>query len=274
LILTEGEKKSLKSTQEGFLTIGLTGVWNWQRKRPRGEDGKGKGPRELIPDLAGVRWQGRRVYLCFDSDATDNRNVALAEFHLADALSGVGAQVKIVRLPPGEPGPDGKPAKVGLDDFLVAHGPDAFRELLAAAVEPEKPLLPKEGLTDPHRLAREYRAQHENQDRWRIAFYREQFWTWDGTKWNVIPDPEMRARTSMFCKDNLDRLSVLIAKDRTGEGEPPPVPRVTTALVSNVLQALTGLVLIGQETGQPSWLGHGSAERNYLALQNGILDID
>ncbi len=40
----------------------------------------------------------------------------------------------MVRLPGG---PDG--AKVGLDDYLLAHGADAFRELLAAAQPPAKP---------------------------------------------------------------------------------------------------------------------------------------
>jgi hypothetical protein len=42
--------------------------------------------------------------------------------------------VKLVRLPAGQGG-----AKVGLDDYLVGHGPDAFRGLLAAATDPKPP---------------------------------------------------------------------------------------------------------------------------------------
>ncbi len=32
LLITEGAKKALKATQEGFATIGLAGVWGWKRK--------------------------------------------------------------------------------------------------------------------------------------------------------------------------------------------------------------------------------------------------
>ena len=43
-------------------------------------------------------------------------------------LEGRGAQVRKVRLPPG---PDGE--KVGLDDYLVAHDPQAFHALFDSA---------------------------------------------------------------------------------------------------------------------------------------------
>jgi hypothetical protein len=54
--------------------------------------------------------------------------------HLAEALGRRGATVKVVRLPGGP-----NREKVGLDDFLVAHGPDLLRELLAAASKPAPP---------------------------------------------------------------------------------------------------------------------------------------
>ena len=75
LILTEGEKKAAKAMQEGFPTIGLVGVWGWQKKR-KGNDA----PRELIPDLAGVTWEGRSVHLCYDSDLGEKKDVAYAEW--------------------------------------------------------------------------------------------------------------------------------------------------------------------------------------------------
>src|SRR5262249_1530105 len=106
--------------QEGFPTIGLVGVYGWQKKRENKD-----GPRELIPDLAGIVWQDRTVFLVYDSDASSKRTVAFAEWHLAEVLTKKGAAVKVVRLPAG---PDG--AKVGLDDFLVAHGAEVFRQLL------------------------------------------------------------------------------------------------------------------------------------------------
>jgi hypothetical protein len=138
LVVTEGEKKALAADQAGFPCVGLSGVWSWQTKRPR-KDGKAVGPRELIADMAGLPWQGRSVSIAFDSDATSNESVAWAEWHLADALVKLGASVRIVRLPAGPPGPDGEPIKVGVDDFLVAHGSDAFKSLLQLARPPAKP---------------------------------------------------------------------------------------------------------------------------------------
>jgi hypothetical protein len=129
LVITEGEKKACKADQEGFPCIGLTGVWNWTVKK-KDEDAE----RELIPDLATVAWKDRAVYVCFDSDITEKKSVAIAEWHLCQVLAAKGATVKVVRLPGG---PDG--AKCGLDDFLVGHNADDFRALLAAAQAPTKP---------------------------------------------------------------------------------------------------------------------------------------
>lgn len=125
---TEGEKKAAKADQEGFRCVGYVGVYGWQKKRKKGANGKPEGPRELIDDLRQIKWKGKSNYIVFDSDAVDNEKVRAAEQHLADTLSRHGAVVYIVRLPSG---PNGE--KVGLDDYLVAHGPEAFRRLLDSA---------------------------------------------------------------------------------------------------------------------------------------------
>src|SRR5262245_17218140 len=122
LLVTEGEKKSLAADQAGLPCVGLVGVYGWQVKRPRGKSGKGKGKRELIDLLAAVAWQGRQVFLAFDSDAATNPNVVWAEWHLAQVLQALGAVVRIVRLPEGPAGAGCPPVKVGLDDYLLAHG--------------------------------------------------------------------------------------------------------------------------------------------------------
>lgn len=144
LVITEGEKKAAKADQEGFPCIGLVGVYGWQKKRAEGKDGMKQGPRELIDDLAGIPWQRRRVYVCFDSDAAANKNVRLAEKHLAEVLCQHGVTPYVIRLPAGPAGPDGKPAKVGLDDFLMNEVPDKFRELLDKAT-PFQEKAPAEG---------------------------------------------------------------------------------------------------------------------------------
>jgi hypothetical protein len=138
LLVTEGEKKGLSAAQAGFPTIAIPGVWNWCKKRRKGPDGKGKGPFELIDDLAGVAWRGRRVCLVFDRDPGENKAVQAAERVFAGVLAEQGATVRMVRLPEGPAGPDGKPTKCGVDDYLVARGvggPAALRALVEAAEE-------------------------------------------------------------------------------------------------------------------------------------------
>lgn len=119
--ITEGEKKALKLTQEGFPTIGLGGLWNF-REKELPADG-------LIPDLEAVTWAGRIVYLVPDSDAWTNEQVLLAVYRLARLLEARGAAPWVVKLPAG-PGE----AKQGADDYLVAKGPGAFRRLAEKAI--------------------------------------------------------------------------------------------------------------------------------------------
>src|SRR5262245_29738215 len=139
VLITEGEKKAAKADQEGFACLGLVGVYGWQQKRQKNANGKPQGERQLIADLETIPWSGRLVYLVFDSDAAEKPEVQWAEYHLAQALTDKGALVKVVRLPPGPTGVDGKPSKVGLDDYLLTNGAAAFRELLAHAVEGAEP---------------------------------------------------------------------------------------------------------------------------------------
>jgi putative DNA primase/helicase len=87
LWITEGIKKADSLTSRGLPTIGLIGVWNWQR------DGK------LLPCWEHVRLQGRRVYVVFDSDVTAKEGVQLALERLVRVLEDLGAEVLVVYLP-------------------------------------------------------------------------------------------------------------------------------------------------------------------------------
>ncbi len=134
LLVTEGEKKALAADQAGFPCVGISGVWSWQERRDRDGDGKARGKRELIDDLSAIAWEGRSVYIAFDSDVSTNPDVQQAEWELAKALTAEGAVVRVLRFPSGPLG-----AKVGLDDFLLAHGQGGLKKLVKSAVEPTKP---------------------------------------------------------------------------------------------------------------------------------------
>lgn len=116
LIITEGEAKSLAGIVAGFPVIGLGGVYNFMAGTA------------LLPELEAAIWKARDVYIIFDSDAAFNPNILAAEARLVDELQRKrGARCYLVRLPQ-----DGD-KKVGLDDFLLAHGSPGLIALLQQA---------------------------------------------------------------------------------------------------------------------------------------------
>jgi len=119
LVIAEGEKKALAAMQAGYHAIGVAGVYGW-----RSEGGP-------IADLDLPKWRDRRVVVAYDSDVYTNDKVRDALRRLVCELEGRGADVHVVLLPSG---PDG--AKVGLDDYLVAHG----EEKLTALIDQAAPL--------------------------------------------------------------------------------------------------------------------------------------
>jgi len=112
LWVIEGAKKADCAESRGRLTIALTGVWNWGKKRKKC-GGVKYGRPELLPDWDFIPLEGRKVYIAFDADYREKRSVALAMKGLAERLTERGAHVYIISLP----GPE-----KGLDDFVVAGG--------------------------------------------------------------------------------------------------------------------------------------------------------
>lgn len=140
-VITEGIKKgdaiTSKARKEGHdvVAVAISGVWNWLG---------GDGP---IPDLRGLLLEGRKVYVCFDSDMLRNPNVMEAAMRLAAYLQSQGAEVWIVYL---KDAPDG--SKVGADDFFVGGG--TLGELLALARPFDPDDLLRERLSRDEVLAR------------------------------------------------------------------------------------------------------------------------
>jgi Domain of unknown function (DUF3854) len=123
LVITEGEKKALAGCKHGLPTVGLAGVYGWS-KRLRNYYGRKCGPKMLIDDLEAVTWDGRWVWVAFDSDGRANPMVQRAAEELADILRCRGAYVTVIFLPPGDGG-----KKAGLDDFLTSQTTDDFWRL-------------------------------------------------------------------------------------------------------------------------------------------------
>jgi putative DNA primase/helicase len=302
LLITEGEKKALKADQEGFPCVGLSGVWNWSKKREADEAGRKVGPRELIDDLAGIAWQGRPVYLVFDSDAVRNDHVRDAEYALAVALTKRGAAVKVVALPDGPAGDDGEPAKVGLDDYLLAHTADDLRALLAEAVDPAeiepRESGPNETFRDPHRLAKGFLKRRQGHRAGPgVHFWDDEWWYWDGQCYRAVPHSQVIADVTAYVKEEFDRQNVgavkrwqatmrayeaQVAADQAAgrtttmdkpSALPPTVAPVTTGVVNNAIQAMRSLTHLPHGSRPPAWVGGAGPvpAEEVMAFANGLL---
>lgn len=112
IVITEGEKKAIAAAKHEIICIGVAGVTAWKDRNG------------VIKDFDYLYLKNRRVFICFDSDASVNPNVKAAELALAKELRRKGAVVEAIRIPPGE---DGK--KQGLDDYLLTHSVESFWSL-------------------------------------------------------------------------------------------------------------------------------------------------
>ena len=245
LLVTEGEKKALKGTQEGYATIGLTGVDCWH----------GKKSTALHIELSEIRWHNRPAYIVFDSDAADNVNVRNNECLLAAALQTHGAIVKVVRLPTG---PNGE--KVGLDDYLVARGHD-LRKLLDAAEEPEPPDAGsiKEPASDIifENEAESILSLEKKDGLSRLWYWNDNFWRWRNGFYRELPDGEVRAKIT----EHLNRSFF----------------KVTKTAITNVVEQLRAQSFLSGRTAAPAWLRSASDEckkwdtKGLLVTKNAII---
>ena len=125
LFITEGQKKADALASHGACAVALLGVWNWKSRNDYGG-------LTFTNDLDYIAWNGRPVYLVFDSDVTSKAGVRQALGRLTEHLQRKGAVVSVIYLPPL---PDGR--KAGVDDWLVATGKGI--DDLAALAEGPRP---------------------------------------------------------------------------------------------------------------------------------------
>ena len=143
VLFVEGIKKADSITSAtraagmDLLPVAISGVWNWLSEG------------EPIEDMWEVPVEGRRVYVCFDSDMLANPGVQEAAERLAEHLLRRGAEVLLVYLPDQ---PDG--SKTGADDFLARSPGGTLEELLALARPYSREDLHREKLSRSELLRR------------------------------------------------------------------------------------------------------------------------
>lgn len=139
-----------------------------------------------------------------------------------------------------------------------------------------------EDMLDPHRLgrrwlcgSRQFRVRGD-----RVAYYRESFYRWDGRRWYAVADKEVACELTRYLKSLLDQETESINSERRRAAPPGQevrlqnVPQVKQSLVTNVVGAIRGDVLVSADVDMPTWRGDEPGPRPWLSVENGILDVE
>jgi P4 family phage/plasmid primase-like protien len=151
---------------------------------------------------------------------------------------------------------------------------------------------------NPHRLAREFISETATWRFWQSMYYR-----YDGQRYIHVPEREVEALLSNHIKTRFDAaysaqtrrweaariawqntIDQLTAENNEGQGrgrprKPPREPMqpklrpVLPAIINATRKALEGITLVPGTVPMPSMLPSGE-ERNLIALENGLLDLD
>lgn len=224
------------------------------------EAGAGQKPQPWILQSAA----GKKVWVVGDADQPGEQGAAL----WASAFAGHAAEVRHVRLPYPVTADHGR----DLRDWLAeGHGWADFVALAAAAPivqpssQPASKALP-EAVDDPHRLARLNLERYATNNQGRtLRFWRSEWFVWKRNRYRKIGEDELRAKLAASVKQEFDRAYQA--------AQTSDVRKVTGGLISNVILATSGYVNLSAEVEFGTWLEDRS-RRNYVSMQNGILDID
>jgi Domain of unknown function (DUF3854) len=151
IVLCEGVKKAATLLTSGYPAIALPGI-NSGYRVIRDLQGNTIG-RNLIPELLVFANRRQDLSICFDYETVPRKAKLLdtAIVHLGELLQQSGCNVKVIRLP----GPE-----KGIDDFILAQGIVAFKELFGRSLDLEVDLAQSKRhseLTYPANLVMEYR---------------------------------------------------------------------------------------------------------------------
>jgi hypothetical protein len=157
LMVVEGEKKATKACAEGFLACAVGGVYNWRTRTmllpegiqlfkdphnrivakmsgdmvcPPTSDRRAVLAQGLLEVIRLIKERELQLVIAYDSDFPVNPEVQKAAAELAFEVRTHGVPMQSIRqllLPTDK-------KKIGLDDFLLAHGPDALETVLHKAL--------------------------------------------------------------------------------------------------------------------------------------------
>lgn len=196
LWITEGVKKVDCLVTQGMAAVGLTGVFNWKSR-----DG-------VLGDWEEIPIKGRPAVICFDSDASGNRNVQLAMTRLGAWLRSRGASaVQYLIVPPEV---DGVPVK-GVDDFFAAGG--TMDVLAAAATQTAPGAGEKDAAFTDAFLVEELADAIRDQFCWVAGMG---WLRWNGRTWQEVSDVEPLEAVRVWASAQFD---TALSDQRTNQAQ-------------------------------------------------------
>lgn len=121
IAITEGAKKTAALASHGYAAVGIAGKDQWNTP----------GTKDLMPGLAFLAKEGREFFIALDQDtkAKTRHDVSVSVLNLSAALRRKKCRTQVIPWNPAL----GK----GVDDLIVAYGPEAFDAAYGHAVSPE-----------------------------------------------------------------------------------------------------------------------------------------
>jgi putative DNA primase/helicase len=121
--------------------------------------------------------------------------------------------------------------------------------------------------TDPHQLAARFLKVHgrDSHNHPAIRYWRQEFWRFQDGRYHSISVAELQAQIAQFIHEEFQR-----TKPRNNQGQ---ILQVTRNVVGNVVQALSGKVLVDHQVNQPVWLGK-EGRGPFFSFTNGLIGVD
>jgi P4 family phage/plasmid primase-like protien len=132
-------------------------------------------------------------------------------------------------------------------------------------------LLPFENPTDPARLARLNVSRYEERFNAKLVYWQAQWWRWRNGRWTHLSSDEIDAKVRI----GIDQELTLIAESEEAAGQKNPQKKsISTAMVRNVIDAMKSRCFLKGRVEMPQWLDDDTKHTKFVAVANGLLDID
>jgi putative DNA primase/helicase len=154
-----------------------------------------------------------------------------------------------------------------------------------ASESPESFSEPLEADDDPHRLARVNLERYATcRQGATLRYWRDEWYQWKGKCYRKIASKELSAKITASIREEfkrvwrekMDKYESWVKSDSYDSDKdkgPPTVQKVTPHLVSSVVNATASMTIISSSIELGTMIGEPPSGYRYIAMQNGILDI-